>query len=53
LKIKYTASGEDELTIAAERKHVFEATVDASFANENGRKSAERYAFKLFEGLID
>jgi hypothetical protein len=55
LGIKYTASGEGELTIAAEGKdkHVFEITVDASFANENDRKSAEEYAFKLFEELID
>jgi hypothetical protein len=54
LRIKYTAFGEDELTVAAEgKKHVFEAIVDASFANEDGRKSAEEYAFKLFEELID
>jgi hypothetical protein len=54
LRIKYIASDEDELTIAAEdKKHVFEAIVDASFVNENGRKSAEEYAFKLFEELID
>ncbi len=54
LRIKYIAFDEDELTIAAEdKKHVFEAIVDASFANENGRKSAEKYAFKLFEELID
>jgi hypothetical protein len=53
LRIKYIAFDEDELTIAAERKHVFEVIVDVSFANENDRKSAERYAFKLFEKLID
>jgi hypothetical protein len=53
LKIKYIAFDEDELTIAAERKHVFEVIVDVSFANENNRKSAEEYAFKLFEELID
>jgi hypothetical protein len=54
LKIKYIAFDEDELTIAAEnKKHVFKAIVDVSFANENDRKSAERYAFKLFEELID
>jgi hypothetical protein len=52
LRIKYIASDEDELTIAA-AKHVFEVIVDASFANENDRKSAEEYAFKLFEELID
>jgi hypothetical protein len=32
---------------------VFEATADAAFANEEGRKSAEGYTFKLFGGLID
>ncbi len=54
MKIKYIAFDEDELTIAAEnKKHVFKAIVDVSFANENDRKSAERYAFKLFEELID
>jgi hypothetical protein len=34
-------------------KDVFEATADAAFANEEGRKSAEGYTFKLFGGLID
>jgi hypothetical protein len=53
LRIKYTAFDEDELTIAVERKHVFEIIVDVSFANENDRKSAEEYAFKLFEESID
>ncbi len=53
LKIKYIEFDENELTIAAERKHVFEVIVDVSFANENDRKSAEEYAFKLFEELID
>jgi hypothetical protein len=52
LRIKYTAFDEDKLTIAA-AKHVFEVIVDVSFANENDRKSAEKYAFKLFEELID
>jgi hypothetical protein len=52
LRIKYIAFDEDELTIAAV-KHVFEVIVDVSFANENDRKLAERYAFKLFEELID
>jgi hypothetical protein len=52
LRIKYIAFDEDELTIAA-AKHVFEVIVDVSFANKNDRKSAEKYAFKLFEELID
>jgi hypothetical protein len=34
-------------------KHVFETSVDASFANEKSRRSDEDYTFKLFEGLID
>jgi hypothetical protein len=53
LRIKYIAFDEDELTISIESKHVFEVIVDVSFANENDRKSAEEYAFKLFEELID
>jgi hypothetical protein len=55
LRIKYIAFDEDELTITTEDKdkHVFEIIVDVSFANENDRKSAEKYAFKLFEELID
>jgi uncharacterized protein (UPF0147 family) len=54
LRIKYTVIDEDELTIATDkRKHVFEIIVDASFVNENDRKSAEKYAFKLFDELID
>jgi hypothetical protein len=48
LKIKYIVIDEDELTIAIDkRKHVFEIIIDASFVNENDRKSAEKYAFKL------
>jgi hypothetical protein len=55
LRIKYIAFDEDELTITTEDKdkHVFEIIVNVSFANENDRKSAEKYAFKLFEELID
>jgi SHS2 domain-containing protein len=52
LRIRYIAFDEDELTVAA-RKHVFETIVDVSFVNENDRISAERYAFKLFDELID
>jgi hypothetical protein len=33
-------------------KHVFETTVDASFANENGRRSIENYTLKLFDDLV-
>jgi hypothetical protein len=54
LRIRYTVIGEDELTVATDkRKHVFEVIVDASFVNENDRKSVEEYAFKLFDKLID
>jgi hypothetical protein len=34
-------------------KHVFEASVDASFANKKSRRSDKDYTFKLFEELID
>ncbi len=34
-------------------KHVFETSVDASFANEKSRRSDDSYTFKLFEELID
>jgi hypothetical protein len=34
-------------------KQMFETSVDASFANEEGRRSGEDYTFKLFGGLID
>ncbi len=53
LKIKYIAFDENELTITIENKHVFEIIVDVSFANENDRKLAERYIFKLFKELIN
>jgi hypothetical protein len=52
LTIKFDASRDEEL-IAEKKTNVFEATADAAFANEKGRKSAEGYIFKLFEGLID
>ncbi len=34
-------------------KHVFETSVDASFANEEERRSDKDYTFKLFDDLID
>jgi hypothetical protein len=34
-------------------KQVFEATANATFANEKERKSIEKYTFKLFDDLID
>jgi hypothetical protein len=62
LRIKYIAFDEEKLTIAtnyddinaeSKDKHVFEVIVDVAFANENDRKSIEKYAFKLFDELID
>ncbi len=34
-------------------KQIFERTVDAFFANDLDRKSAEEYIFKLFDEMID
>ncbi len=34
-------------------KQIFEKTVDAFFANDLDRKSAEEYIFKLFDDMID
>jgi hypothetical protein len=34
-------------------KQIFEKTVDAFFANDLDRKSAEEYIFKLFDNMID
>ncbi len=34
-------------------KQIFEKTVDAFFANDLDRKSAEKYIFKLFDDMID
>jgi hypothetical protein len=59
LALKFDASGSEELTVQAENKlkssnkHVFEASVDASYANEKNRRSDEGYTFKLFDELID
>jgi hypothetical protein len=59
LALKFDASGNEELIVQAgnksesSNKHVFEASVNASYANEEGRRSDEGYTFKLFGGLID
>ena len=63
LGIQYSAKGEDEITAMANHeqistnkqanKQVFEATADASYANNSDRKSSEGYTFKLFGGMID
>jgi hypothetical protein len=34
-------------------KQIFERTVDAFFANDLDRKSAEEYIFKLFNDIVD
>ncbi len=34
-------------------KQIFEKTIDAFFANDLDRKSAEKYIFKLFNDMID
>ncbi len=34
-------------------KQIFEKTIDAIFANDLDRKSAEEYIFKLFDDMID
>jgi hypothetical protein len=34
-------------------KQIFEKTIDAFFANDLDRKSAEEYIFKLFDEIID
>jgi hypothetical protein len=39
--------------VSKDEKQVFEATADATFANEKERKSVEEYTFKLFNDLVD
>jgi hypothetical protein len=34
-------------------KQIFKKTIDAFFANDLDRKSAEEYIFKLFDEMID
>jgi hypothetical protein len=57
LAIKFDASRDGELIIQINQinsnKQIFEASVDASFANEEERRSDESYTFKLFDDLID
>ncbi len=57
LTIKFDVSKNEELIIQINQinsnKHVFETSVDASFANEEKRRSDENYIFKLFDDLID
>jgi hypothetical protein len=64
LTIKFDVSRDEKLIIETDfnsnsiyqinsNKHVFETSVDASFANEEERRSDEDYIFKLFDDLID
>jgi hypothetical protein len=65
LAIKYFLSRGDELTIqsfddhdhdqtlSTKNKHVFENTIDVSFANSLERRSYERFTFKLYDDMID
>jgi hypothetical protein len=66
LTIKFDVSKSEELIIQVnsinqinqtnfnhQNKHVYETSVDASFANEEERRSDENYIFKLFDDLID
>jgi hypothetical protein len=68
LTIRYSLSRDDELIVLilfnfdsnfdldseeVEEKHVFENTIDASFANSLERRSYENFIFKLYENMID
>jgi hypothetical protein len=62
LTIKFDASRDEKLIIQINsvnqikfdlNKQIFETSVDASFANEEERRSDENYTFKLFHDLID
>ncbi len=57
LTIKFDVSKDEELIIQINQiksnKQIFETSVDASFANEEKRRSDEQYTFKLFDDLID
>jgi hypothetical protein len=62
LIIRYSPSGGGELTVLTlsnsdpdqyQEKHVFEKTVDVSFANSPKRRSYEDFTFKLYGGMID
>ena len=54
LVIKYVVSRDEELNVAInDEKQMFETTVDVSFVNEEERRSAKEYTFKLFNELID
>ncbi len=59
LTLKFDASENEKLIVQTENKlklsnkHVFEASVDAFYANQKNRRSDENYTFKLFDELID
>ena len=55
LAIRYFLSKDDELIVQFSRKtkHVFENTIDVSFANSLERRSHEDFIFKLYEEIIN
>jgi hypothetical protein len=66
LTIRYSLSRDDELIVLIslnfdsnfdldqyQEKHVFENTIDVSFANSSKRRSYENFIFKLYESMID
>jgi hypothetical protein len=58
LTLKFDVSGNEKLIVQIENKsksltHIFETSVDASYANEEERRLDEDYIFKLFDELID
>jgi hypothetical protein len=64
LTIKFDISRDEELIIQIDfnsnsinqidlNKQIFETSIDASFANEEERRSDESYTFKLFDDLIN
>jgi hypothetical protein len=58
LTLKFDVSEDEKLIVQVENKwkssnkHVFETSVNASYANENDRRSDEGYTFKLLDELI-
>jgi regulator of PEP synthase PpsR (kinase-PPPase family) len=64
LIIKYSLARDDKLiiqfldhdrdqTFSTKNKHVFENTIDVSFANNLEQRSYERFTFKLYDDMID
>ncbi len=59
LTLKFNVSESEKLIVQIENKskssnkHVFETSMNASYANKKNRRSNENYIFKLFNELID